>query len=165
MQYITEPQNYFEEERLNLLATLIAEEKLDIKIAFSLKNNKLGLYHEKLGLIYDSENNIIAFSGSMNETENAFISNYEIVDVFTSWKDEERVKIKEQAFDKLWNNNDNNAIIYDFPKIAKEKILSYKKDIVDWEIDKKEYEKGLKETTINYDIDGYANEIVVKPEK
>ena len=37
MQYITEPQNYFEEERLNLLANLIAQEKLDIKIAFSSK--------------------------------------------------------------------------------------------------------------------------------
>ena len=47
LQYITEPHNYFEEERLNLLATLIAEEKLDIKIAFSLKNQRLGLYHEK----------------------------------------------------------------------------------------------------------------------
>ena len=41
LQYITEPQNYFEEERLNLLATLIAQERLDIKIAFSLKNDKL----------------------------------------------------------------------------------------------------------------------------
>lgn len=153
MQYITEPQNYFEQERLNLLATLIAEEKLDIKIAFSLKNDRLGLYHEKLGLIYDSENNIIAFSGSMNETENAFTSNYEIVDVFTSWQDEDRVKIKEQAFDKLWNNNDDNATIYDFPKIAKEKLLSYKKDSVDWEIDKKEFEEGLKEITTKYDID------------
>jgi len=36
--------------------------------------------------MYDQNNNIIAFSGSMNETENAFINNYEIVDVFTSWR-------------------------------------------------------------------------------
>lgn len=140
LQYITEPQNYFEEERLNLLATLIAEEKLDIKIAFSLKNNKLGLYHEKLGLIYDKDNNIIAFSGSMNETENAFLNNYEIVDVFTSWEDKDRVEIKEKAFDRLWSNNDSDAIIYDFPKIAKEKLLSYKKNFVDWNIDNKEFE-------------------------
>ena len=104
LQYITEPHNYFEEERLNLLATLIAEEKLDIKIAFSLKNQRLGLYHEKLGLMYDDENNVIAFSGSMNETENAFINNYEIVDVFTSWEDKDRVEIKERAFDKLWSD-------------------------------------------------------------
>lgn len=153
LQYITEPQNYFEEERLNLLATLIAEEKLDIKIAFSLKNNKLGLYHEKLGLMYDQNNNIIAFSGSMNETENAFNNNYEIVDVFTSWEDKDRVSIKENAFDKLWNNNDASAIIYDFPKIAKEKLLSYKKDTVDWNIDKKEFFNKSKEITKSESIE------------
>ncbi len=139
LQYITEPQNYFEEERLNLLATLIAQERLDIKIAFSLKDNKLGLYHEKLGLMYDKDNNIVAFSGSMNETENAFVSNYEIVDVFTSWNDNARVTIKERAFDNLWNNTDQSAIIYDFPDVVKNKLLSYKKDFVDWNIDSKEF--------------------------
>lgn len=143
LRYITEPQNYFEEERLNLLATLIAQEKLDIKIAFSLKNDRLGLYHEKLGLIHDNENNIIAFSGSMNETENAFTNNYEIVDVFTSWQDNDRVVIKEKAFDQLWDNNDSSAMVYDFPKVVKEKIMSYKKDNVDWEIDNKEFIKSV----------------------
>lgn len=146
LQYITEPQNYFEEERLNLLATLIAEEKLDIKLAFALKNEKLGLYHEKLGLMYDNENNIIAFSGSMNETENAFINNYEIVDVFTSWEDSDRVIIKEKAFDKLWNNEDSSAVICEFPKVAKEKLLSYKKENVDWNIDEKEFADKIKES-------------------
>lgn len=139
MQYITEPQNYFEEERLNLLANLIAQEKLDIKIAFSLKNDKLGLYHEKLGLMYDNDNNVVAFSGSMNESENAFLNNYEIVDVFTSWNDHERVSIKENAFNKLWNNNDASAMIFDFPTVVKNKLLSYRKDSIDWDIDQKEF--------------------------
>lgn len=153
LQYITEPHNYFEEERLNLLATLIAEEKLDIKIAFSLKNQRLGLYHEKLGLMYDSDNNIIAFSGSMNETENAFVNNYEIVDVFTSWEDKDRVDIKEKAFDKLWNNNDPSAVICEFPKVAKDKILSYKKENVDWDIDQKEFAQKIKENIQSEKID------------
>lgn len=153
LQYITEPQNYFEEERLNLLATLIAEEKLDIKIAFSLKDQQLGLYHEKLGLMYDNENNIIAFSGSMNETENAFLNNYEIVDVFTSWEDYDRVNLKEEAFNKLWNNEDSSAIICDFPKVAKEKLLSYKKEYVDWNIDEKEFVNRAKNSVQSEKID------------
>ena len=153
LQYITEPQNYFEEERLNLLATLIAEEKLDIKIAFSLKDQQLGLYHEKLGLMYDNENNIIAFSGSMNETENAFLNNYEIVDVFTSWEDYDRVNLKEEAFNKLWNNEDSSAIICDFPKVAKEKLLSYKKEYVDWNIDEKEFVHRVKNSVQSEKID------------
>lgn len=148
LQYITEPQNYFEEERLNMLATLIAQEKLDIKVAFSLKNDKLGLYHEKLGLIYDSKNNIIAFSGSMNESENAFVHNYEVVDVFTSWNEHDWVNIKENAFDSLWNNNDGNAQVFDFPEVVKNKLLSYKKNDVDWEIDRKEFQEKHVDSTI-----------------
>lgn len=148
LQYITEPQNYFEEERLNMLATLIAQEKLDIKVAFSLKNDKLGLYHEKLGLIYDSDNNVVAFSGSMNESENAFVHNYEVVDVFTSWNEQDWVNIKENAFDNLWSNNDSNAKVFDFPEVVKNKLLSYKKNVVDWEIDQKEFESEHVNSTI-----------------
>ncbi len=148
LQYITEPQNYFEEERLNMLATLIAQEKLDIKVAFSLQNERLGLYHEKLGLIYDSENNVVAFSGSMNESENAFIHNYEVVDVFTSWNEQDWVNLKETAFDNLWNNNDSNAGVFDFPEVVKNKLLSYKKNSVDWEIDQKEFRNKHVDSTI-----------------
>lgn len=164
LQYITEPQNYFEEERLNLLATLIAQEKLDIKVAFSLKNDKLGLYHEKLGLIYDKEGNVVAFSGSMNETENAFISNYEIVDVFTSWEDKDRVEIKERAFDNLWNDSDKSALVYDFPKAVKEKLLSYKKEKVNWNIDKEELEQKISSNNTNSSYISKLKKVTNSPE-
>lgn len=139
MRYITEPQNYFEEERLNILATLIAQGNLDIKIAFSQKNNFVGLYHEKLGIMYDKENNIIAFSGSMNETENALVNNYETIDVFKSWDEIDRISIKEKAFDALWANEDKSAYVFDFPVAVKEKLLKYRKDNVDWEVDIKQF--------------------------
>ena len=134
LKYLEEPENYFEEEKLNLLATLIAQEKLDIKIAFSYKNNKLGLYHEKMGIFCDSENNKVAFSGSMNESKTAFVENYETIDVYTSWTSEdsaERVRYKEIAFEKLWNNTDEMAKVEEFPKVVKEKLLQYKKDKLD----------------------------------
>ena len=137
-----EPTTYFECERLNLLATLIAERRLDIKIAFTEDGNQLGIYHEKMGLLYDSENNIIAFSGSTNETETAFISNYEVMDVFCSWQSEfeqRKVMEKELAFHMLWTNADSKVTIIDFPDIARNKLLSYKHDQIDREIDKKEF--------------------------
>ncbi|MBR2247213.1 MAG: DEAD/DEAH box helicase family protein [Bacilli bacterium] len=139
MRYITEPQNYFEEERLNILATLIAQGNLDIKIAFSQKNNFVGLYHEKLGIMYDKESNVIAFSGSLNETENALVNNYETIDVFKSWDEDDRVSIKEKAFDALWSNEDKSAYVFDFPVAVKEKLLKYRKDTVDWEVDIKQF--------------------------
>ena len=40
------------------------------------------MYHEKMGLMTDADGNVIAFSGSMNESGNAFSMNYEAFDVF-----------------------------------------------------------------------------------
>ena len=59
MREFKEPTSYFDSERLNMLATLIASDRLDIKVAFTEDQNQLGIYHEKMGLMYDSENNVI----------------------------------------------------------------------------------------------------------
>ena len=48
-----EPQNTSEAERLNWLAYLIANGHLDIKVAFTPPNKATGMYHEKIGIIYD----------------------------------------------------------------------------------------------------------------
>ena len=138
MREFKEPTSYFESERLNMLATLIAIGKLDIKIAFTHDRNQLGIYHEKMGLMYDSDNNIIAFSGSTNETENAFIANYEVMDVYCSWQsrfEEKKVAEKELAFHMLWTNADSHVTIIDFPEVAVKKLLEYKKDKVDSQVD------------------------------
>lgn len=147
LKYFEEPRNYFEEEKLNLLATLIAQEQLDLKIAFSYKNNKLGLYHEKMGIFYDKDNNRVAFSGSMNESQTAFVSNYETVDVYTSWSsrdEEERVEYKEIAFERLWNNIDETARVMEFPDVVKKKLLQYKKEVLNISILEEE-EKNVTE--------------------
>lgn len=138
LREFTEPKTYFETERLNMLATLIAENKLDIKIAFTQDRNQLGIYHEKMGLIYDADNNVIAFSGSTNETENAFVTNYEVMDVYCSWQSEfeaKKVEEKELAFHMLWTNADSKVTIMDFPEIAVNKLLEFKRDEVDSQID------------------------------
>lgn len=124
---LTEPKDIFEEKRLNLLAHLISTGCMDIKIAF-IEKNDVGIFHEKMGLMYDSEGNIIAFSGSMNESNMAFSHNYEAIDVFCSWTyDYDRVQIKEAAFDSVWNNTEPGIEIIDFPEIKDEIIRRYTK--------------------------------------
>ena len=81
----SEPENYFQEERLNYLAFLIEKDYLDIKVAFTPPSKQLGMYHEKVGIVTDGMNNKIVFTGSMNETINAFYNNSESIVVFTSW--------------------------------------------------------------------------------
>lgn len=127
LSQLKEPKDIFEEERLNLLAHLISIGKLDIKIAFVEKDG-VGIFHEKMGLMYDDNDNIIAFSGSMNESNTAFTHNYESIDVYCSWtQDSERVQIKEAAFDSIWNDTEPGVNIIEFPEIKEEIMRKYTK--------------------------------------
>ncbi|CAG9607742.1 DEAD/DEAH box helicase family protein [Pseudoneobacillus rhizosphaerae] len=136
----TPPRNIFEEDRLNLLANLIADGRLEIKIAFLENNNHIGMFHEKMGLIYDTHNNIVAFTGSMNETSTAFSHNYESIDVFCSWTtDQDRVNSKERAFTSIWNDYEPNIQIIDFPNVGKELFESYRRSSYDLSIDQREF--------------------------
>lgn len=120
-------QGKFEVTRLNLLSNLIASGRLEIKIAFLEADNAIGMFHEKVGLMYDNDDNIVAFSGSMNESANAFTTNYEAIDVFTSWtKDEDRVMNKQSAFNAMWNNCEPNIRVLEFPKIKDAIIERYR---------------------------------------
>lgn len=139
-----ESKNYFEKERLNLLANLIESGVLNIKIAFTENGSSVGMYHEKLGLVEDADGNKIAFSGSMNESENAFTKNYETVDVFCSWKstdEKARVIQKETAFAAIWGNFDEKLKVLHFPSIDKAILEKYKRGKADFELDKKEFSK------------------------
>ena len=110
--------------RLLYLSRLIADGHLDVKIAFLSTNNKIAMYHEKLGIISDDKKNVIAFSGSMNESENAFSGNYEAFDVFCSWtKDSERVFQKQMAFKAIWEDYEPGVKTIEFPEAVKEKLL------------------------------------------
>ena len=86
---MTEPQNQYQEKQLNYLANLIADGILDIKIAVTLSNAMLGMYHEKMGILEDKDGNHVAFSGSMNESRTAMSINYETIDVFCDWREAE----------------------------------------------------------------------------
>ena len=137
---MTEGKTPFEKARLNLLANLISDGILDIKIAFTEDSDRMGMYHEKMGIITDAEGNRVAFAGSMNESATAMTLNYETIDVFCSWRGEEdRVFAKENAFASIWNDTEPNIKIIEFPELKQEIIEKYKRFAPDYEIDKKEY--------------------------
>lgn len=130
LEAITAPQGRFEERRLNYLINLIAAGILEIKIAVLDNGKKIGMYHEKVGLMYDNEGNVIAFSGSMNESVTAYMHNCEAIDVFKSWEggsDAKRVMNKQLSFKAIWENYEPCMIVMDFPKAVKEKLFEYRK--------------------------------------
>ena len=128
-----EPANEYQQDRLNLLANLIADGILDIRIAITENNSYIGMYHEKMGIIEDSDGNKVAFAGSMNETLTAQKYSYETIDVFTSWSDDrDRVEIKECSFAAIWANNEPNLRTMDFDDVSDEFIKKYRKKPVDY---------------------------------
>lgn len=115
-------------DQYNYLAWLIYENKLDIKIVVRKDFLNFGIFHDKFGLIYDNEGNIIAFHGSMNESETAYLDNYESINTFFSWEERDLIRIKqiEESFNSIWNNKSNHWETFEFPEAIKKKILEYR---------------------------------------
>ena len=122
-------------ERWNLLANLIAGGFLDIKIALTKElAGTESMYHEKLGIIEDFAGNVVAFSGSMNESLTGFSANYESFDVFCSWRavDAERVRAKQAAFDAIWEDEEPGLEVSPFPELSKEIVRRYRVSDIDF---------------------------------
>ena len=139
-----EKLDYFSMQRLNLLASLIADGVLDIRIAFTESDNGIGMYHEKMGLIEDQDGNVVAFSGSMNESATAMSINYETIDVFRSWGGENesaRVNLKKNAFFSIWNDSEPNIKVLEFPSISQKIIEKYKRTPANYNVDIEQFNK------------------------
>ena len=153
------PNDELESERLALLANLIAMGNLDIKVA--IIDDGLGMYHEKLGLMEDEAGNVVAFSGSMNESETAIRKNYETIDVYCSWndKDVDRVRDKKRAFEAIWNGFESGIEVLEFPDVYNEIIRKYKrKDEPDFSLDDKEF--GGKNEKVIYNVPISTNDVL-----
>lgn len=109
--------------RLEALAWLIGCGHLDIKIAL----RKRGMYHEKIGIIRDSEGDALVFQGSANETVNALLPdfNFESINVFPCWKEELSPHFTPytRGFDRLWSNTAKDTLVIDFPEAVKKRFV------------------------------------------
>ena len=164
-----EPENYFQEERLNLLAHLIEDGHLEIKVAFTPPNRSTGMYHEKVGILTDKFGDKIVFTGSLNETINAFYNNYESIVVFTSWEESKLYVEEMQAdFDSLWNNEDKDLEVIEFPDVLIEKIKVNQKPKVNYDIDEEEQieeeaiKKGIPRIPKGFELREYQKEAIEK---
>lgn len=145
-QISEKPTDYYSMERLNLLATLIADGVMDIQIAYTEDKHGIGMYHEKMGIIEDAYGEKIAFSGSNNESATAMTINYETMDVFRSWGDSseiERVQLKENAFYSIWHDTEPNIKVLKFPNITDALIERYRRKPANFAIDDEQFAKRM----------------------
>lgn len=107
---------------LRLMADLICEGTLDIKLAVS---KSLGFYHDKLGIVEDADGNQIAFYGSANSSINGYQNNYEKVRLARSWVpgEDESVADEVEEFDAIWDGSNPYIETYHFTEAAKKCLL------------------------------------------
>lgn len=115
---------YFDDASLEVLFELVARDILDIKVA-SVKND-IGIYHDKLGILIDKDDNKIVFYGSPNSSVNAYQNNYERVRVVRSWITGEGDSVDDEVveFDKLWDNQNEFLDVYIFMDSIKKRIFN-----------------------------------------
>lgn len=121
------PEDDVSKRQLAKIERMIELGILDIRIAF---RNSQGIFHEKIGIVSDGNNDKVAFNGSINETHNGYCENFESIDLYFSWdeRDKMRIDLKEKNFDMLWNNQTNNLEVYDFNEAIQRKLIAYQKE-------------------------------------
>jgi superfamily II DNA or RNA helicase len=113
-----------------VLATLIALEVIDVRIAFMSGGSQYRrLFHDKLGIFHDGFAQSLSFKGSMNETWSGLAAdgNLESVDVFLSWehaREANRVKENEAYFESLWRNECEGVTVRKIPDIARAELMA-----------------------------------------
>lgn len=129
-----------------ILATLIKVGALKVKIA--LRKDGSGIYHEKLGIFEDDEENVVSFIGSANETLNAWHNkgNFESVEVFCSWnglRESSRVQRHQKDFNDLWSGLAKGIETIDFPLALKNQLIAIAENDVEEIYLKKYYDQTL----------------------
>jgi superfamily II DNA or RNA helicase len=117
---------------LEALAWMIANERLDVKVAVPVNNDgrpvaDTAVFHEKVGIITDSEGSQIAFSGSVNESKNGWLNNRESFHVHLSWeggREWKHVSDEVEAFADFWEGRAKSVRVIDVPDAVREKLLS-----------------------------------------
>lgn len=137
-----------EREPLKVLGFMIVKDILKIKVAliYDKDNNLLtaeeinnrGIFHQKVGILYDKAGDIISFSGSINETANAWLNNIEEFKVFKSWNhSKEFLKTDIKKFERFWKHESPRVKTIDMPEAVKNKLISIAPNSIDdinWEL-------------------------------
>lgn len=126
-----------EHEHLSVLAWMVANNRLEIRVGVPrasdgrlLTHQESGRYfHTKYGIFTDRYENRIAFNGSNNASVTAWVRNHETFDAYPSWRTEvwQFVGAKKVAdFEKHWNQQaDPGWSVIDLPTAVREHLTSY----------------------------------------
>ena len=151
-------------DNLQALSWLLANNKLEIRIVVD-KNSAESIFHQKIGIGYDKEGDMISFSGSINETAQAWLSNIEEFKTFKSWEPGQRDYLLAdlQKFNAYWNGErEDIAAVYSIPESIQRKIIEIApRDVSDLSIMKR-YKEKKREQVSEISLFGHQHNAVKK---
>ncbi|GIL29185.1 DEAD/DEAH box helicase family protein [Actinocatenispora comari] len=119
-----------------LLATLIANEIIEVRIAFP--EHPSGLFHDKMGIFEDQDGRRVAFTGSANETWRAWGLNNESFQVFCSWRNESellRTRDESDYFREIWRGREPGIRTAFLEEVTAEQLRAIADDDLDHAIE------------------------------
>ncbi len=150
-----------DELRLQVLAQLIAQGTLDIRIAVT---ESVGIYHDKLGILEDFNGDVVVFYGSANSTISGYKNNYEKIRTVASWveSDAESIADEQSEFNRLWNGTNPFVRVYHYRESAQANLLTVierkKSDAVTGDhapIKLRDYQKEAIDAWVNHNYHGF----------
>ena len=128
---ISESLDELEDEQLDaqlqLLARLLREGRLDIKVAVP-RQGSWRIFHPKMGIFHDDDGNALSFEGSVNETIGGWKNNYERFKIHRSWVDQQSTYVDGDVdtFERLWEDEHPYVEVYDLPEAIEEELIAWK---------------------------------------
>jgi hypothetical protein len=125
--------NEVDQKRLQVLAWLAQEHRLEVRIAIAMDANGDPIvggeqdpyFHEKIGVLRDALGNGVAFQGSVNESATAWTKNFESFSVYTSWgATSTHFSFWANKFEEHWAGRMAHFRVYPLPTAARERLLS-----------------------------------------
>ena len=111
--------------KIEKIAKLFDNGQIQLKIAIPNSEQVANSFSERIGIFRDEHDQIVAFTGTSSESFSTQTTDFESVDVFTSWNDKSRVERKVKDFEELWENKTKYVQVYDFMYAIKNNLLKY----------------------------------------
>jgi len=96
-----------------------------MEVRVGLPRRTGGILHAKFGLITDAGGDTLSFMGSDNETAEALICNYEVLEVRPSWEDAAHAEHYRQEFEKLWADTHPHVTSLPLPEAVCLKLVKF----------------------------------------
>lgn len=116
-----DPTDLLERRRLAMLAWLVQQGLLEVRVGVMRAGP--GILHAKFGVITDASGDAVVFAGSGNESALGLRSNYEMLEVSTSWEDPERHHRYVAEFDALWTDRHDTVHTVSLPEALRRRLI------------------------------------------